>query len=109
MREMEDGPPKVMQKSPEKKRPRLESPPITEQRPTLEEITNSIRSRIEPVQDLDNSYKVPRLGERKVYRRMPIEGDCQSFTMNDGERFYVKLLDKEVENIDTAKMSKPSR
>ena len=54
-------------------------------------------------------YKVPRLGERKVYRRMPLEGDCQSFTMNDGERFYVKLVDNESEKLDVEKLSKPSR
>ena len=109
MREVESAPSKVTQKSPEKKRPRLESPPTSIQRLTLEEITNSIRSRVEPFQDLENSYKIPRLGERKVYRKMPLGGDWQSFTMNDGERFYVKLLDNESEKIDTERISKPSR
>ena len=56
MREMENESPKVHQISPEKKRPRFDSPPKEEQRPTLEEITNSIRACTEPLKDLENSY-----------------------------------------------------
>jgi len=40
---------------------------------------------------------------------MPMEGQCQSFTMSDGERFYVKLKDDESEAIDIEKISKPSK
>ena len=79
------------------------------QRPTLEEITNSVRARVDHAKEKESTYKVPKLGERKVYRRMPMEGQCQSFTMSDGERFYVKLKDDESEAIDTAKISKPSK
>ena len=79
------------------------------QRPTLEEITNSVRARDDHVKEKESTYKVPKLGERKVYRRMPMEGKCQSFTMSDGERFYVKLKDDESEAIDIQTISKPSK
>lgn len=79
------------------------------QRPTLEEITNSVRARVDHAKEKESTYKVPKLGERKVYRRIPMEGECQSFTMSDGERFYVKLKDDESEAIDIEKISKPSK
>jgi hypothetical protein len=79
------------------------------QRPTLEEITNSVGARVDHAKEKESTYKVPKLGERKVYRKMPIEGECQSFTMSDGERFYVKLKDDESEAIDIERISKPSK
>ena len=112
------GPPKgslVQGGSPDKKRPRLTSPPqtpiSTDSRPMLEEITNSInlRNEIASFKVSENTYKIPRIGERKVYRKIPKEGDFQTVTMSDGERFYLKLKDDESEAVDTEKMSKPSR
>ena len=41
------------------------------------------------------SYRVPQIGERKFYRRIPKGTDFQSVTMSDGERFYMRLLDEE--------------
>ena len=41
------------------------------------------------------SYRVPQIGERKFYRRIPKGTDFQAVTMSDGERFYMRLLDEE--------------
>ena len=41
------------------------------------------------------NYRVPQIGERKFYRRIPKGTDFQAVTMSDGERFYMRLLDEE--------------
>ena len=35
-------------------------------------------------------YRVPLMGERKVYRRIPLDSDYVSVTMETGERFYLR-------------------
>ena len=35
-------------------------------------------------------YRVPLMGERKVYRRIPLDSDFVSVTMETGERFYLR-------------------
>ncbi len=75
-------------KSPEKKRPKLDLP-VTKIKP-LEDITNEP----ETPEVTESLYRAPKVGERKVYRRIPLEGSYQSFTLSDGERFYVKLREE---------------
>ena len=41
------------------------------------------------VQEAD-SYVIPKMGDRKIYRRMPTDSDCQTITALSGERFYVR-------------------
>ena len=76
-------------KSPAKKRMKLESnnlpPPVVvneQTTKTLEDITN---------RGEDLSYRIPCLGERKVYRRVPLDGDYQTLTHSDGDRFYLRF------------------
>ena len=90
----EKSPPKSAGRSPEKKRPRLSTPP---KMVALEDITNLEMNETEESPMETTSFHIPRLGERKIYRRIPLEGDYQSFTMSDGERFYVKLRDSSEE------------
>ena len=40
------------------------------------------------------------MGERKIYRRIPMEGDYQTLTMDDGERFYVRYRNGNNEVMD---------
>ena len=98
LREAENDQHKV-QKSPEKKKPRLDqNSPIKLDSPVkftsqpLGDITNHSLIDEEP---MEVAYRIPRIGERKVYRRMPLEGDYQTFTVSDGERFFVKLKEDE--------------
>ena len=35
-------------------------------------------------------YRVPRMGERKVYKRIPLDSDYVSVTVDSGERFYLR-------------------
>lgn len=35
-------------------------------------------------------YRIPRIGERKIYRRLPQDCDFQAVTMPDGQRFYLR-------------------
>jgi len=41
----------------------------------------------------DDAYVAPRMGDRKVYRRIP-DSDYQSVTMSSGERFYLRIREK---------------
>jgi len=41
-------------------------------------------------QNTETRYRVPRLGERKIYRRMP-DSDFIPFTVSSGERYYLRL------------------
>ena len=36
------------------------------------------------------SYKIPKIGERKFYKRIPKGTDFQAVTMPDGQRFYMR-------------------
>jgi len=36
-------------------------------------------------------YRVPRIGERKVYRRIPLDSDYVSVTAQSGDRFYLRM------------------
>ena len=38
------------------------------------------------------SYRVPQVGERKFYRRIPKGTDFQAVTMSDGQRFYMRYI-----------------
>ena len=40
----------------------------------------------------NTSYRIPQMGERKFYRRIPRGTDFQSITMEDGEKFYIRLF-----------------
>lgn len=88
----------VEQRSPAKKRARLSSE-AEKMNVALEDITNlSVPSSAASINLVtEKAYRAPRLGERKVYRRIPLEGNYQSFTMSDGERFYVKVKSDEDE------------
>lgn len=35
-------------------------------------------------------YRVPRMGERKVYKRIPLDSDYVFVTVDSGERFYLR-------------------
>ena len=49
----------------------------------------------------------PQLGQRKIYRRVPLDGDYQTLTMNDGERFYIKMKENLIqEDDDSSKVEK---
>lgn len=96
LREMEN-----QKAEPVPKKPRIESAPSPVKK-ILEDVTNVA----EPIQRAELEvpvYKIPRLGERKVYRRVPLHGEYQTFTMNDGERFYVKV--KEDVDDDSSKIA----
>jgi len=49
--------------------------------------TDSVLSEIK--ENGASRIKVPKMGERKVYRRIP-DGDFQSISLNDGSRYYVR-------------------
>ena len=36
------------------------------------------------------SYRIPKIGERKFYKRIPKGTDFQAVTMPDGQRFYMR-------------------
>eukprot|EP00092_Neocalanus_flemingeri_P030900 GFUD01033557.1.p1 GENE.GFUD01033557.1~~GFUD01033557.1.p1 ORF type:complete len:883 (+),score=321.60 GFUD01033557.1:37-2685(+) len=53
--------------------------------------------------------RVPRIGERKVYRRVP-DGEFQAVTSQDGSRFYLRMLgeSKKVVGVDkTGQVMRP--
>ena len=80
----------VILKSPQAKRPRL-----NDDFPALDDVTNvfesvdTVSSQFRPSQT--PSFRLPRVGERKVYKRIPLDCDYQSVTMMDGERFYMRM------------------
>ena len=37
-----------------------------------------------------SNYRIPRMGERKFYKRIPKGTDFQAVTMPDGQRFYMR-------------------
>ncbi len=93
----EAQPTPVVVKSPHAKRPRL-----TEDFPVLEDVSNKLEIMEEdpttpsPSEILaslrsQNCYKLPRVGDRKVYRRIPVDADYQSITMTGGERYYLRM------------------
>ena len=106
LREMESGTsPKraPIIKSPACKKPRLESVSPSIKRNILNDLTNLME---EDETDAE-VYQIPRMGERKIYRRIPVDGDYQSLTMSDGERFYVRLNNEnddenQVSNVKTS-------
>jgi hypothetical protein len=60
---------------------------------------------VEEVMEVD-TYRIPRMGERKIYRRIPVEGDYQSLTMADGERYYIRMRPAEDEEQPSLKAKK---
>ena len=37
-----------------------------------------------------SNYRIPQMGERKFYKRIPKGTDFQAVTMPDGQRFYMR-------------------
>ena len=72
-----------MVKSPERKRPKLDDNVV------LADISNMSQDVTEPTTAV---YRVPQLGERKVYRRRPTSGtDYQTVTTARGDRYYLRF------------------
>lgn len=93
LRELENQK-EVVPPEPVSKKPRLATPPplSSPAKKILEDVTNFTDA---VKQDEAAVYKIPRLGDRKVYRKVPLQGEYQTFTMNDGERFYVKVSNED--------------
>ena len=39
-----------------------------------------------------SNYRIPQMGERKFYKRIPKGTDFQAVTMPDGQRFYMRYV-----------------
>ena len=95
-------------RSPANKRPRLEASAATTfvKKNILEDLTNTMVDAAtdddddeEPI-ETTQTYRIPQLGQRKIYRRVPLDGDYQTLTMNDGERFYIKMKENLIQDDD---------
>ena len=58
----------------------------------ISNIENTLESNTQS-NDIDlssASYRIPKIGERKFYKRIPKGTDFQAVTMPDGQRFYMR-------------------
>ena len=69
--------------SPQAKKPKLDVAPPRD--PVVVRTTVSSVSIERPV------YRIPQIGERKVYRKRPQDGEYQGVTMANGDRFYLRF------------------
>ena len=99
--------------SPAKKRMKFDSviPPVANEGKisTLEDITNREELDDRTLETTKASYRIPCLGERKVYRRIPMDGDYQTLTHSDGERFYLRIKNDESQESDPMAVLKKSK
>ena len=95
LREMESNTQKPDVQSPVRKKPRLEIVSPSVKKNILSDLTNIIEDASDEDDAMEtDAYKIPRIGQRKIYKRIPVDGDYQTLTMADGERFYVRLNDE---------------
>ena len=102
-------------RSPANKRPRLEASEATTsvKKNILEDLTNIMADAAsddddEEPMETTQTYRIPTLGQRKIYRRVPLDGNYQTLTMNDGERFYIRMKESQFEEDDDASEMKKS-
>ena len=78
-------------KSPERKRLKRSS----ESRSPLQDATVRTENCTDAVEELTKPapYRIPQIGDRKIYRRRPTGTDYQSLTLSDGTRFYLRFKD----------------
>ena len=101
-------------RSPANKRPRLEASEATTsvKKNILEDLTNIMADAVADDDDDEDlmetqTYRVPTLGQRKIYRRVPLDGEYQTLTMNDGERFYIRMKEEsQIEEDDISEIKK---